>query len=334
MQTSGFIKAKIRRKGHPQQSHTFRTMGEAEKWARQVEAAIDRGGFVSASTAESLTFIELAQRFSTDFAPFHYRDRYWPNRLAHLTKRLGSYSMAAFTPQLVVSYRDARLKDRNPNHKKNHQLISGSTVKKELELLSKMLDVCQKEFGVYLPHGNPVRNIRLPKQGPARERRLDTTEWEALITECRRSRNPWLYSAVILATETAMRQAELLNLDWKMVNKQRRFAMLALTKNGEARAVPLSSAAMAVLDSLPTSIKGKVIPSTCRAIYLAFKAACKRAGIDDFTWHDLRHEALSRLAERGDFNMVELAAVSGHKTLQMLKRYTHLQAEKLAEKLG
>jgi len=69
-------------------------------------------------------------------------------------------------------------------------------------------------------------------------------------------------------------------------------------------------------------------------LYGVFKAACDRAKIVDFTFHDLRHEALSRLAERGDFNVLELAAVSGHKTLQMLERYTHLQAERLADKLA
>lgn len=334
IQPSGYIKAKVRRKGYPQQSSTFRTKTEAEAWARQVEAAIERGGFVSASTAERTTFSELAARFASDFAPFHYRDRYWPQRLALLTKRLGSYSMAAITPQLVAGYRDSRLKDPNPNFKRNPQCITGSTVKKELELLSKVLDVCQKEFGIFLPHGNPVRSIRKPKQGAGRDRRLDANEWDALMRECKNSRNPWLYAAVILATETAMRQAELLSLDWKMVNRQRRLAMLTTTKNGEARAVPLSMAAMDILDTLPASIKGRVIPCENTTLYRAFKTACKRASIQNYTWHDLRHEAISRLAERGDFNLVEMAAISGHKTLQMLKRYTHLQAEKLALKLG
>jgi integrase len=68
-------------------------------------------------------------------------------------------------------------------------------------------------------------------------------------------------------------------------------------------------------------------------LYHAFMYACQRAKIKDFTFHDLRHEALSRLAERGDFSVLEMAAVSGHKTLQMLKRYTHLQAEKLSAKM-
>ena len=89
-----------------------------------------------------------------------------------------------------------------------------------------------------------------------------------------------------------------------------------------------------MLEALPHSINGIVFPVERMTLYHAFAAACKRAKLDDFTWHDLRHEALSRLAERGDFSVLELAAVSGHKTLQMLKRYTHLQATKLAEKMG
>ena len=131
-----------------------------------------------------------------------------------------------------------------------------------------------------------------------------------------------------------MRQGELLNLAWKDVDIKSRIAMLRETKNGEARAVPLSSAAVTVLKSLPRNIKGLVFPIPRRTLYSAFWRACERAGIENLTFHDLRYEVLSRLAERGDFTVLELAAVSGHKTLQMLKRYTHLQATKLAEKMG
>jgi integrase len=297
---------------------------------------MDNGQFISTATAERTTFEELASRFSTEFAPHHYRDREWPRFLRHLVNRLGQYNLSAITPQLVAKYRDQRQQDPDPRYKDPAAAprISGSTVKKEIELLSKVLDVADKEFGIPLPGGNPVRNIRKPKQGPARERRLDAAEWDALERECKASGNNWLWTAVVLSVETAMRQGELLALEWRMVDRKRRIAMLEITKNGEARPVPLSSRALAALDGLPASIKGKVIPLQKQTLYRAFKNACKRAGIDNFTWHDLRHEALSRLAERGDFNMVEMAAVSGHKTLQMLKRYTHLQAENLARKLG
>ena len=137
-----------------------------------------------------------------------------------------------------------------------------------------------------------------------------------------------------VALATGMRQGELLGLKWKDIDRTRRYALLTDTKNGEARGVPLTSGALRVLEALPRDLGGRVFPIERLTLYHAFIAACKRAGISDYTWHDLRHEALSRYAERGDLSLLELAEISGHKTLQMLKRYTHLQAEKLALKLG
>ncbi|MEI2706567.1 MAG: site-specific integrase [Ilumatobacteraceae bacterium] len=159
----------------------------------------------------------------------------------------------------------------------------------------------------------------------------------SLTVEIDASRNPYISAAFQLSVETAMRQGELLQVTWRDVDLKRKFIMLSdpdRIKNEEVRAVPLSSKAVAVLKGLPKTIKGPVLPVARLTLYHAFMYARDRAGIKNFTWHDLRHEALSRLAERGDFNVIELAAVSGHKTLQMLKRYTHLQAEKLAQKLG
>ncbi len=334
---SGYWQAKVRKKGYPAQSKTFRTKTEAQEWAKQVEASMHQGSFVNLALAERTTFKDVADQFSKDFAPHHYRDKEWPRKLAQLVKKLGKYNMIAFTPQLIAKYRDDRLKDADPRYTRVPEKaprVSPSTVKKEIELLSKVLDVASKEFGIPLPGGNPVHSIRKPKQGAPRDRRLDAAEWGALMIQVKASLNPWLHAAVLLSVETAMRQGELLALEWNRVYKQNKMAMLPITKNGTPRAVPLSTTAIAVLDSLPTDIKGRVIPLEKQTLYMAFKSACRRAGIKNYTWHDLRHEALSRIAERGNMIELEMAAISGHKTLQMLKRYTHLQAEKLAEKLG
>ncbi len=337
---SGYTQAIVRRKGYPAESKTFRTKTQAEAWARQVESRMDGGSFVSLALAERTTFGQVAERFSSEFAPHHYRGTAWRHKLARLVERLGEYSLAACTPKLAAEYRDNRLQDPDPRFTRDPGTapkVSPATVKTELDLLSKVLDVASKEFGIPLPGGNPVKSIRKPKQGRARGRRLSAEEWVALMDEVKASRNPWLHVAVLLSVETAMRQGELLQLDWKMIDKKRRVALLldsSKIKNGEARAVPLSSGAIAALESLPKAIGGRVIPLEKNTLYGAYKHACVRAGIENFTWHDLRHEALSRLAERGDLSMLELAQVSGHKTLQMLKRYTHLQAESLAKKLG
>ena len=123
-------------------------------------------------------------------------------------------------------------------------------------------------------------------------------------------------------------------LRWENVDLTRRIAHLPDTKNGEARTVPLSSTSVGVLRALPRSLHGEVFPGlTAEAVKRAFARATRRAGIEGLHFHDLRHEATTRLFERG-LNIMEVATITGHKDLRMLRRYTHLKAEDLAKKLG
>lgn len=333
---SGYWQARVRRKGWPAQSKTFRTKTDAETWARSVESAMDRGAFVSSSAAEKTLFRDIAYRFASEFAPHHYRGAAWRYKLNRLVDRLGQYSIASLTQDRVAQYRDQRLEDPDPRYKDKSDApkVSGATVKTELDLLSKVLDVASKEFGVSLPNGNPVNMIRKPTGNKSRDRRLIAPHLEGLLTACGNSRNTWLKPAVQLSIETAMRQGELLALRWEDVDLAKRVAFLRLTKNGDSRAVPLSSRAIAVLESIPRAIKGHVIPQEKQGLYAAFMTACRRAEIEDFHWHDLRHEALSRLAERGDLSVLELSAISGHKTLRLMQLYVQLHAGALAQKLG
>ena len=146
------------------------------------------------------------------------------------------------------------------------------------------------------------------------------------------TRNSWVKPVVELALETAMRRGELLALQWKHVDLERRVAYLPMTKNGLARSVPLSTRAAGVLSSLPRHSSGVVFPISPAAFQQAFVRACTTAKVVDLHFHDLRHEATSRLFELG-LNTMEVASVTGHETLQMLRRYTHLNPEVLATKL-
>ena len=333
---SGYWQARIRRKGWPVQSRTFRTKGQAETWARATEADMDKGAFVSAALAERTLFKDIAVRFSNEFAPHHYRGAGWQHKLARLVERLGPFSLASLTQDRVAWYRDQRLQDPDPRFKdsQNAPSVSGATVKTELDLLSKVLGVASKEFKIPLPSGNPVALIRKPTGNKSRDRRLDAEEFERLLVACELSRNTWLKPGVQISVETAMRQGELLSLLWKDVDLKKRVAILRITKNGDPRTVPLSSRAIALLEALPKAIGGTVLPQGKQGLYAAFKTACKRAGLEDFTWHDLRHEAISRLAERGDLSILELSAISGHRTQRALQIYVQMHASKLAEKLG
>lgn len=106
-----------------------------------------------------------------------------------------------------------------------------------------------------------------------------------------------------------------------------------MTKNGTARTVPLSSRAVAALEAMPRSPDGRVIPMSHYAISLRFRQLRERIGLENFRWHDLRHTAATRIARKLP-NIIELSSVTGHKSLAMLKRYVHPEAEELARKLG
>jgi len=122
-------------------------------------------------------------------------------------------------------------------------------------------------------------------------------------------------------------------MEWKHVNLENRTVFLPMTKSGTSRTVPLSTVAIGILRGLPRDDRDAIFPISHMTMHNCFVHACKRAGIKNLHFHDLRHVATSRLAERLP-NVIELAAVTRHQTLQMLKRYYHPKAEALALKLG
>ncbi len=201
-----------------------------------------------------------------------------------------------------------------------------------LVLVGHVFEVARKEWGIYAH--NPVRDIKLPAENLPRDRRLQAGEEVRLLAACREARNHHLLPIVQLALETAMRQGELIRLCWEHIDLNRRTAHLPDTKNGETRTVPLSTMAVRVLRALPRSLHGQAFSGiTTEAIKHAYIRAVRRAGIEDLRFHDLRHEATTRLFEKG-LNIMEVASITGHKDLRMLRRYTHLKAEDLAKKLG
>ncbi len=289
---------------------------------------MDRGIFVSRTEAESTTLRELLERYREEVTPLKKGAAPESARISALLRHtLSARIVASIRGVDIARYRDERLKKVTP-----------ATVKRDLVVLSHLFEVARKEWGMHVQ--NPVRDIKLPPDARARDRRLqidkggEDSEERRLLNACLEARNPYLLPIVRLALETAMRQGELVGLRWEHVDLTRRIAHLPDTKNGEARTVPLSSTAVEVLRALPRSIHGEVFPGlTTEAVKRAFARARRRAGLEDLHFHDLRHEATTRLFERG-LNIMEVATITGHKDLRMLRRYTHLKAEELATKLG
>ena len=177
---------------------------------------------------------------------------------------------------------------------------------------------------------NPVSQIRRPRNPESRERRLQLGELEKILEH---TDSPMLGPVVRFALETGMRRGEIVAMQWEHVDAKKRTLRIPETKTGKSRTVPLTTEALRILNDLPRRLDGSIWGMTDpHTMTRAFERACKRAKISDLTFHDLRHEATSRFFEKG-LNPMQVAAITGHKTLQMLKRYTHLKAEDLAEML-
>lgn len=314
---------RIRHKGYPTQSKTFTTRPDARAWASSVEGEMLRGVFVSRVESERTTLQQALDRYALEVTPNKkgaarelQRIRLWKDH------PLSYRALASIRGADMAKYRNERAA----------QGVSGNTIRLDLALVSHVYEVARKEWGMECLV-NPVKAIRRPKLAKGRERRLHVGEEEALLGYCDRKGNYALRAAIKLALETAMRRGELLRLRWKDIDLNRRIATLDDSKNGESRQVPLSGLALEALRTLPRRIDGKVLGLHCDALSHAFCDACKALGLHDLRFHDLRHEATTRLFERG-LNTMQVAAITGHKTLQMLKRYTHLRVEDMVSMLG
>jgi len=314
-------RAIIRRKGFPTITRTFDTKADAADWALIVEADMTRGTYLPSSPAERMTVAEAVQRYENDVLPRLAKGgSALKANLARLKEKLGKYSLAALDSSHISAYRDEALKT-----------YSLQTVRHDLGLLNRVLKCCQIDWGIHLPRGLPTALVRLPKMPRARDRRLKCGEEEKLLKAAREYGGD-IADIIAFALETAMRRTEIATMRWEYVDLKSRVALLPKTKSGDPRRVPLSPRAVEILKARRKDI-GDVWAYQPNSITQAFDRVCKLAKLSDLRFHDLRHEATSRLFEKG-LNMMEVAAITGHKTLTMLKRYTHLRAEDLVQKLS
>jgi len=343
-------KAVIRRRGWPTTSKSFRTRGDAEDWARRTEDEMVRGVFIERAPSERMIFSVALRRYLAEVTPTKKPSTQIAEgkKAKPLLAYLGDYSLAAITPDLVARYRDDRLASFVTQKSKRSKIpdrrVSPSTVRLELALLSHLFTVAIQEWRIGLTM-NPVSNIRKPSPGRARDRRLSAEERRRLFDAVSRHSNPMLGWIVRIAVETGMRKSELVGLRRGDVDLGKRLALLRDTKNGETRSVPLSQEAAEVFRA---AIAHPIRPLDTDLIFFGDLGADRRrrpysfektwnelkkeAGVPDFRFHDLRHESTSHFFEMG-LSDQEVAAITGHKSMQMLKRYTHLRSEDLVARI-
>jgi integrase len=340
-------KAVIRKTGWPTVAKTFRTKRDAEDWSRRTEDEMVRGAYIQRAGADRLTVEDALTRYLAEVTPSkrpssQHSDR---QRAVILKRHIGKYSLAAVTPEVTAKFRDMRLAGEDRKGRTgNATPRSNDTVRLDLALLGHLFTIAIKEWGIGLP-SNPVMNIRRPTPTPGRNRRLAVGEESRLLKAVALHTNPMLRWIVGIALETGMRSSEITGLRRMQVDLDRRIVRLLETKNTTPRTVPLSKAAADIFrEALAHPVRpvdtdliffgepgrdGKRRPYNFNPVWLNIK---RGLGLSDVRFHDLRHEAVSRFVEAG-LSDQEVSAISGHKSMQMLKRYTHLRAEDLVSKL-
>ncbi len=334
---------RVRIKGYKVQTKTFETHKEALDWAAIIESEMIRNVFVSRTVAEKITLGEALDRYSASISSTKKGWRQEGNRIKALKCHplgLASRSMASLTTTDFCEYRDNRAKTVKP-----------STILKELALISHLFNVARKEWGI--PVDNIIEDVSKPKVRNERDRMLSAEEEIYIRRACMDSGALALPTIFELAINTGMRKSEILSLRWKHVNLDKQTIFLPDTKNGSSRTVPISTATVAILKAWTKSIDGRVFPQYSnndslnhrwddakKVAKAYYESDCEELQIlpdpeflDNFHFHDLRHMAITRMAEFIP-NPIELGMVTGHKTIKMLARYYHPRAEDIAKKLG
>lgn len=334
--------ARVRIKGAPAQSSVHKRRTDAVKWAQSVEVAMREHRFFPSSTVLRHTVAEAIDRYVEELPLRGMRDE--RNRRRHLTwwrDELGCTLLADLSPDSIGLARDKLARSAAVNKKaaakSKPRPRAPATVNRYLAALSHVLTVARKEWRWITR--SPMADVTKAREPSGRVRYLSRAELVRLREACTASRSVVLELVVQLALTTGMRKGEILNLRWHDVDLERAQLTLQHTKNGERRTVPLIAQTCEMLRlRKPEHVEAARLLFPARQgtrpaeITHAWKKALQRAQIDDFRFHDLRHTAASYLAMAGCTSL-EIADVLGHKTLQMVKRYSHLSTEHTRQSL-
>lgn len=351
----GQFQVKIRKSGHPAISKTFPTRRLAEQWSTVTESEMLRGEFIPRKQIEVITLSKCLEKYAREKTSGKKGEKQELVRIRRLQLHpLAGKPVSEITPEDVENFileRRAEPSKRNPS-----QSVGEATIRLEVMLLSAVFKVAKSKKWNYC-RTNPVSEIDeefKPGKSKERTRRFVGDEEVRLLAALdtrsgARSGNSDIPLVVRFAIETAARQSEIIGkpgtstrpaaagLVWGNVNLSMRSVVLPDTKNGKDRTIPLNDAALALLSALPRPIHGgKVFNVSQDGLIRAIAAACaadEDKKIVDFVFHDLRHEATSRMVEAG-LSLLEVQSITGHSNAEMVKRYTHLDTLRLAEKLA
>lgn len=308
-------------------SGTFTTKAQAQAWAgmRETELRSQKAtGIVAGKTCR-----DAFERYEKEVSRTKRGFRWEALRLTAMANTVvggvtfGDVKLSELTSDFLGQWRDLRIKT-----------VKGSTVNRDLNLLSHVFITAKREWGWIAE--SPTADVRRPKNPIPRDRRISSDEVDRLCLalgfadEPVRTKNQAVAVAFLFAIETAMRAGEICGLLPGSISG--RVAHLPMTKNGTKRDVPLSTRAVELLSFLPNPEDGEPLFGLASASLDAlFRKARGNCLIEGMTFHDTRHEAITRLAKK--LNVLELARMVGHRDLRMLQIYYNETADQLAQRL-
>lgn len=297
-------------------SKMFSARQDAKDWAARQEYLIVNSEHV----ASQQSFGAVMDRYAREVSPTKRGARWEMIRLEKIQRDdIAKVSMGDLAPSHFADWRDKRLKE-----------VAPASVIREMQLMGSVLNVARREWGLITV--NPLSDVRKPSKPPPRDRRPTSDELERLLHSAGTdltNATARAFHAFLFAIETAMRAGEIVGLEWERVDLERRVARLVHTKNGRARDVPLSKEAVRLLEALPRL--EPVFGLDTRSLDALWRKVRGRAGVEGLTFHDSRHEAITRLAKKLD--VLALARMVGHTNLKMLQTYYNETAEELAKRL-
>ena len=318
-------KARVREKGYPTQTATFRTKTDAKNWATKIEATISDGTYFPGKRKDKRTLADAIARYEQDELPLLTDQDSRERHLGWWSAEIGQYSLLQLcNDRDLIQDAKQKLQRQKSKGKKRR---SPTTIKRYLASLSKLFS-CAVHWG--WAESNPVKLIEKPKEPAGRVRYLSNHERTALLAATSESDDPYLHTVVMIALCTGARLGEILGLPWADVSTKRKTVTFRKTKNKDTRTVPITEQ---VIDRLKAQAKVRLIDCELvfprydgvrpKSIRAAWDSAIAEAEIKDFRFHDLRHTAASYLAMSGA-SPSELAAILGHRTLLMVSRYAHV----------
>jgi integrase len=328
-QLKGSWVAAIRRKGHKSISKSFPTKGRAVEWARGVEAQMDARQFKDARGLSDITFGQLIERYTEEIGGIKPFGRCKADVLRRLAIHLGHVAMSEMTTDRIMDYVRPRAKE-----------VSGVTLAVEITYMAVVLRAAKELWDLPVDTSvtgavrSKLKFLGVSTKSIERDRRPTQREIDDIclyFTTKVRQKVP-MEDLILFAIETAMRLGEILALRWEDINHADKTITIRnrkhpTEKQGNDQEVPLLGDAYKIACRQP-KIDDRIFPYADGTPSTLFPRACKALKIDDLRFHDLRHEGVSRLFERG-YTIEQVSLISGHRDWKMLARYVQLRAKDL-----